>query len=65
MAVSIFIFSFVIFIMANAILIIADGWSDVVLISLCVGFIAGSVLYQVAHKSRYGHWFDPPSKPPE
>jgi uncharacterized membrane protein YozB (DUF420 family) len=25
-----------------------------------LGFLAGCVLYQVAHKLRYGHWFEPP-----
>ena len=29
-------------------------------IAASLGFIAGCVLYQLAHKSRYGYWFDPP-----
>lgn len=26
----------------------------------CVGWIAATVMWQIAHKLRYGHWFDDP-----
>jgi len=42
-----------------------SAWSREVGLAFGLGFIAGCVLYQIAHRLRYGHWFDPPSNPPE
>lgn len=27
---------------------------------MAVGWIGATVMWQCVHKSRYGHWFDPP-----
>lgn len=35
-------------------------WGYAVYMAFCCGWLAASVIWQLAHKSRYGHWFDPP-----
>jgi zinc transporter ZupT len=39
---------------------IASEWDQAILLALTLGFIAGSVLYQIAHRLKHGAWFDPP-----
>jgi L-cystine uptake protein TcyP (sodium:dicarboxylate symporter family) len=42
---------------------LVTNWTHAVGLALGLGFIIGCVLYQFAHRSRYGHWFE--IKPPE
>jgi len=35
-------------------------WGQDTLFVFCMGWIAASVLWQTAHRMRYGLWFDPP-----
>ena len=37
---------------------IIENWGHVVARAVAMGFIAGCVLYQVAHRVRYGKWFE-------
>ena len=36
------------------------AFGEVPLYFFIAGFIASSIFWQIVHKSRYGHWFDPP-----
>lgn len=40
--------------------LVYESWGTAVFMAGCIGFMLGVVAYQMAHKSRYGHWFDPP-----
>lgn len=46
--------------MGFALKAILAAWGFGIYIAFCIGFVAGVSLYQVAHRLRYGHWFDPP-----
>lgn len=35
-------------------------WGFAVGIAASLGFIGGCTFYQLAHRHRYGYWFDPP-----
>lgn len=41
-------------------------WGDAFITTFCLGWIVATIMWQVAHRLRYGHWFDPPvlSAPP-
>jgi hypothetical protein len=43
---------------------VADHFTRAEMVAFGLGFISGNTLYQVAHRLRYGHWFDPPNDPP-
>lgn len=53
------------FAIATAVQIVVSAWSELVYLALGLGFIAGNTLYQVAHRIRYGYWFEPTNIPPE
>ncbi len=35
-------------------------WGRETVVVFSLGWIAATVMWQAAHKMRYGHWFDPP-----
>jgi hypothetical protein len=37
---------------------IVENWGHTVARALALGFLAGCVLYQVAHRIRHGVWYD-------
>ena len=39
---------------------ILSAWGTGVYFAFCAGVFVGVTLYQVAHRLRYGHWFDGP-----
>jgi hypothetical protein len=47
-----------------AIASVYEAWDSIALRAAALGFLAGCIVYQVAHRVRYGHWFDPPTNPP-
>src|SRR3990167_8710355 len=39
---------------------IHDHWGYPVYMAFCAGWICASIIWQLAHRSRYGVWFEPP-----
>lgn len=37
---------------------LVENWGHTVARALAIGFICGCVVYQVAHRIRYGKWFE-------
>ncbi len=35
-------------------------WGRETVVVFSLGWIAATIMWQAAHKIRYGHWFDPP-----
>lgn len=42
---------------------VVAGWTRIVMLGVCLGFIAGCAVYQIAHRIRYGYWFEPNNPP--
>lgn len=39
---------------------VLETWGYTAYMSFCAGSLITTVIWQAAHKSRYGHWFEPP-----
>lgn len=39
---------------------IHEHWGFAVYMAFCCGWICASIMWQLAHRSRYGRWFEPP-----
>lgn len=60
----IFLANFIVFITLTALVYTFKAiewvWGAETMMVFALGWIAATVIWQRAHKSRYGHWFDPP-----
>lgn len=43
---------------------VVSNWGHTVARALALGFLGGCILYQCAHRLRYGHWFEATDTPP-